>query len=89
MGALEANLAVAAAVLVMGLAAIMCITGLVSWRRIGHIRLLWVAVAFALLAANGLLLLQDALADRTGADMPWDGILLLAVVASLYIAVLR
>lgn len=95
MGVLAANAAVAAGILLAGIALLLCVTGLVAWRRVGHARLLWVALAFLGLCAQGALLAWNAYAHRADvATQPAVQVLLfpllgLAVVLCLYLAVLK
>jgi hypothetical protein len=95
MGALAANAAVAAGILLAGIAFLLCVTGLVAWRRVGHARLLWVALAFLALCAQGVVVALDAYRRRTeiAAAQPGEALLFpllgLAAVLCLYLAVLK
>jgi hypothetical protein len=95
MGALAANAAVAAGILLAGIAFLLFATGMVAWRRVGHGRLLWVALAFLALCAQGVVLAVDAFQRRAAiADGPPGQALLfpllgLAVALCLYLAVLK
>lgn len=95
MGVLAANAAVAAGILLAGIAFLLCVTGLVAWRRVGHGRLLWVALAFLGLCAQGVLLAVQSYRDRAAiaAAPPGEALLFpllgLAVVLCLYLAVLK
>src|SRR5260221_673164 len=64
MGVLAANAAVAAGLLLAGIAFLLFATGLVAWRRVGHLRLMWVALAFLGLCAQGVLLAWNAYQKR-------------------------
>lgn len=95
MGVLAANAAVAAGILLAGIAFLLFVTGLVAWRRVGHLRLLWVALAFLALCAQGVLLALDAYQRRAAiaAQPPGEALLFpllgLAAVLCLYLAVLK
>lgn len=85
-----ANLAVGASVLLAGISLILAATGTVAYKRLQHPRLLWVAVAFALFAVEGAYLAwtsYQARADIT--TWPVLPLLGLAIVAALYLAVLK
>jgi hypothetical protein len=84
-GALEANLAAFLAVAVLGIGALLAGITALSWRRLGHRRLLLVAVAFAVLAAQGAWVLLGVLRGQP-ADLVL-GALDLGVVALLYASV--
>jgi hypothetical protein len=94
-GALAANLAVGAAILLAGVALLLAVVGIVAWRRLGNARLLWVTLAFLGFVAEGVALAWRAYDKR--ADIAAGGspeLLLLAVgnlaiVACLYLAVLK
>jgi len=88
-----ANVAMGAAVLLTGLSLLLSVVGLVSWSRLRHPRLLWVSVAFALFAAQGVYLAERAYAARAeiqaaGLDglLPTVTFLDLAIVLALYLA---
>jgi hypothetical protein len=95
MGVWTANLAVASGILLAGIAFLLFVTGLVAWRRVGHARLLWVALAFLGLCAQGALLAWSAYQKRADiATQPPGQALLspllgLAIVLCLYFAVLK
>jgi drug/metabolite transporter (DMT)-like permease len=89
MGAFTANAAVAIGVLVAGVATILAVVGSVAYARLRHARLLWVAIAFALFAVQGVVLIVQAVDAGGEAPFPTLGILSLAILAALYIAVLR
>ncbi|HEX2066234.1 MAG TPA: hypothetical protein VHI93_05410, partial [Candidatus Thermoplasmatota archaeon] len=67
----------------------------VAWRRVGHGRLLWVALAFLGLCAQGAVLAWRAYRDRAAlaAGAPQEALLFpllgLAVALCLYLAVLK
>ena len=89
-----ANLAVGAAVLLIGLATLLFVVGLVSWMRLRHGRLLWVAVAYLFLAVQGVVLVSLAYRDRgaiASGDSSLTGLALvgLGIVLALYLAVLK
>lgn len=89
-----ANLAVGAAVLLCGLAALLFVVGLASYFRLRHGRLLWVAVAFLFLAAQGLLLARLAYEDRGAiaagsSSLTGLSVVGLGIVVALYLAVLK
>jgi hypothetical protein len=91
MSAWQANAAVGAGVLLAGIALLLAVVGLLSWRRVGHGRLLWVAVAFVGLAAQGGYLAWLAYGRR--AALPTELLVLpalgLGVALALYLAVLK
>lgn len=95
MGVLAANAAVAAGILLAGIAFLLFVTGLVAWRRVGHGRLLWVALAFLGLCAQGVLLAWDAyqrraeIATQPPVQALLSPLLGLAIVLCLYLAVLK
>ncbi len=89
MSELVANLAVAAALALAGVALLLAGVAFVSWRRVRHGRLAWIGVAFLVFAAQGIVFLGTALGDRTGDTWPVATLLSLGAVAALYVAVLR
>lgn len=94
MSALQANLAILVAVLLAGISALLCIVGVMTWRRIGAGKLAWVAVAFGLFAAQGVYLARDAYMRRAALAEGWDALPYLsltnlAIVLALYVAVLK
>ncbi len=89
MGALEANIAVGAAVLLAGLSLLLATVGLLAYRRVGHIRLLWISLAFVGFLAQGVLLTIEAVENRADQGWPTMTLLNLAIVGALYVAVLR
>lgn len=89
MGAITANAAVAIGVLVAGVATVLAVVGAVAYSRIRHTRLLWVSIAFGLFAAQGAVLIGQAATAGADASFPWIGLLSLAILAALYVAVLR
>lgn len=89
-----ANLAVGAAVLLAGVSALLFAVGLVAYARLRHARLLWVTLAFLLLAVQGALLARLAYHDRAAiaaGDSSLTGLALvgLGIVLALYLAVLK
>jgi hypothetical protein len=95
MGALAANAAVAAGLLLAGIAFLLFVTGLVAWRRLRHGRLLWIALAFLALCAQGVALTVTAYQRRAeiAGQPPGEALLFpllgLLVVLCLYLAVLK
>lgn len=94
MSALQANLAVAVALLLLGLSLLLAFVGLLTWRRLGHGKLGWVTLAFALFAGQGAYLLRDAYIRRAELAQEWDVLPYLAltnllIVLALYLAVLK
>lgn len=94
MGALAANAAVAVAVLLTGLSLLLAVVAAVSYRRIGHGRLLGIAGAFAGFAVMGAWFSQDFWQRRGELAASWDALAWLAVgdlaiVLLLYLAVLK
>lgn len=94
-GALAANLAVGCAVALAGIALLLAVVGAVAYGRLRTARLLWVALAFLLLAVEGGALAWQAYAQRAAIQAGGSPELLLlsvgnlAVVACLYLAVLK
>lgn len=94
MGALGANLAVAAAVLLAGLSLLLAFVAGSALRRIGHGRFLWLTVAFLAFAAKGGWLVWALYEARGDVAAGWNGLATLAVVdlgivLALYLAVLK
>lgn len=94
MGALEANLAVAVAVLLAGLSVLLAGVGILAYRRLRHSKLLWITLAFLGFAAEGVIFAWDAYERRgelaRGWDaMPWLALLNLGIVMALYLAALK
>ena len=94
MGALAANAAVAVAILLTGLAGLLAFVAVTAYRRIGHARLLGIAVAFLAFAGKGAWFVQDFW-DRRGElasswdALPWLATLDLGIVLAFYLAVLK
>ncbi len=97
MSELLANVAMGAAVLLTGVAALLFVVGIISWRRVRHPRLFWVAGAFGILVLQGLFFMRHAydarglIAEEGLQATPVVGatILSLGVAAALYLAALR
>ncbi len=94
MGGLQANLAVAVGVLLTGLSLLLLVVGLASYARVRNGKLLWVSLAFLGFAGQGLFFTLDAYARRgelaESLDaMPVLAAVNLAIVAALYLAVLK
>ncbi|HUR61179.1 MAG TPA: hypothetical protein VM286_02285 [Candidatus Thermoplasmatota archaeon] len=95
MGVLAANAAVAAGILLAGIAFLLFVVGAIAYRRVRHARLLWVALAFLALCAQGVLLALEAYARRAdvAAGSPVEALLFpalgLAAALCLYLAVLK
>lgn len=94
MSALQANLAVAVAILLAGVSLLLAFVGFLTWRRIGHAKLAWVTLAFLLFAGQGAYLARDAYVRRgelaAGWDaLPWIALVNLLIVSCLYLAVLK
>lgn len=94
MSALAANAAVAVAVLLCGISALLAVVGFLTYRRVGHGRLLWVAIAFAAFAIQGLVLARDFYVRRGELAQGWDALAWVAlanlgIVLALYMAVLK
>jgi hypothetical protein len=95
MSAWMADLAVGGAILLAGVSLLLFVVGLISYARVRHGRLLWVAFAFLGLFAEGVILAWLSYASRT--DLANDGsfqlpgltLLNLGVVLALYLAVLK
>lgn len=94
MSDLTANVAVAAGIVLSGLSLLLLAIGVITYTRLRHDRLLWVCVAFLVMAGQGIYLTILAYRDRASIA---DGDLSLAslafvnlgVVLALYLAVLR
>jgi hypothetical protein len=89
-----ANVAVGASILLTGVSFLLMCIGAISWARVRHARLLWVCVAFALFALQGILLAvatYERRAEVADGEMllPGVAVLGLATVACLYLAVLK
>ncbi len=89
MGAIEANIAVGAGVLLAGLSLLLASVGLLAYRRLGHTRLLWISLAFLGFLVQGILFTVEAVQNRGDQGWPTMTLLNLAIVGALYIAVLR
>lgn len=94
MGALQANVAVAVSVALTGLSVLLLVIGLASYQRVRNAKLLWVSLAFVGFAAKGLYFTLDAYRRRgeLAAEldvMPLLAAVDLAIVAALYLAVLK
>ena len=89
-----ANLAVGAAILLGGIATILFVVGLLAYFRLRNGKLLWVSLAFLLLAVEGIVLTWFAYQDRgaiAGGDPSFTSLALvgLGIVLALYFAVLK
>lgn len=90
-----ANVAVAAGILLAGLSALLCVLGLLSYARLRHARLLWIALAFAAFAAQGAYLAWLAyerradVAAQAAGEFPILTLGSLVIVVLLYLAVLK
>lgn len=94
MGALQANVAVAVSVTLTGLSVLLLVIGLASYQRVRNAKLLWVSLAFVGFAAKGLYFTLDAYRRRGELAAELDAMPLLAavdlaIVAALYLAVLK
>ncbi len=89
MSAALANLSIAAAVLLAGIGTMLMLVGWIAYARIRHGRMLWVSVAFGLLAAQGVVAALDAYAARDDPVFPGTTLLSLGVALALYFAVLK
>lgn len=94
MSALAANLAVASAVVLSGLSLLLLAVGLVSYARLRHGRLMWVCIAFLVMAGQGLYLTLLAYQDRAAiaagdASITTLTFVNLGIVIALYLAVLK
>lgn len=88
--ALEANLAVLAALASLGFGWILAVLGLVSARRLESKKLLWVSIGFFLLGLQGGLFAFRVARDPTSAgEILVPAFLGLAALAALYYAVYR
>lgn len=84
-----ANLSVAVGLLLAGLAFLLMVVGIVAYVRLRHGRMLWISIAFGLLAGQGAWYAWDAFHHRADASFPSVPVVSLAVVFALYLAVLR
>ena len=92
MSAFVANLAVAAGILLCGVAAILALVGVVSYRRLGAPRLLWIAIALVLLAVQGAFLAAEAFrlrGEAASGPFPFPILLGLAAALALYTSVVK
>lgn len=94
MSAFGANAAVAGAVVLSGVSLLLLAIGVVSYTRLRHGRLLWVCVAFLVMALQGVYLTVLSYKDRAAiAGGDWSLAALTAVnlgiVIALYLAVLK
>ncbi|MEA3191087.1 MAG: hypothetical protein QOD77_1669 [Thermoplasmata archaeon] len=90
-----ADLAVAAGILLGGIALLLAVLGVVAWRRLRAGRLLWVSAAFAGFAAEGAYLAWLAyqrradVAEGAAGEFPILALANLGIVLCLYVAVLK
>lgn len=94
MSALVANLAVAAAVVLVGVSFLLFVVGIVSYYRMRHMRLLWVGLAFLFMAIQGGVLTYLAYTQRGDISQGEVSFATLAfvnlgIVLALYLAVLK
>jgi hypothetical protein len=94
MSELAANLAVGCSILLAGVSALLLLVGLVSYARVRHPRLLWVALAFSLMCAQGVVLALASYRDRLAIAegelfLPGLAVLGLATALTLYVSVLK
>jgi hypothetical protein len=94
MSALHANVAVLVSIMLLGLSTLLAGVGFLTWRRVGHPKLGWVAFAFVMFALQGLYFVQDTYARRGELAQGWDAVPGLAlvnllIVVALYMAVLK
>ncbi len=94
MSDLAANLAVASAIVLSGLSLLLLAVGVVSYTRLRHGRLLWVNLAFLIMAGQGTYLTLLAYKDRAAIAAGDLSVTTLAfvnlgVVLALYLAVLK
>lgn len=89
MSALTANVAVAVGILVAAIGLLLAFIAFLAFRRLGHWRMVWLAVAFLGFTAQGVLLLLEAWQDRADAGWPVMGLVSLGILTALYVAVLK
>lgn len=89
MSAVLANLAVGTGILLGGVALLLMLVGLMAYGRLKHPRLLWVSLAFLLMAVQGAWAAWTAYEARGDPVFPTQAALGLAVVVALYLAVLK
>lgn len=89
MSAVLANLSIAVALLLVGVALLLAVIGLVAYARLRHGRMLWVSVAFFLLALQGVVDAIVAYQGRSDPSFPGSTLLALGVALALYLAVLK
>lgn len=94
MSAWFANVAIAAAVILLGVSLLLFSVGVLSYWRLRHGRLLWVAIGFLFMAVQGAVLSTLAYRDRgliSDGDISWPALAFvnLAIVIALYLAVLK
>ncbi len=89
-----ANAAILVAILLCGLSGLLAVVGYISWRRVGHNKLAWVAFAFTLFSLQGAYLIRDFYLRRGEIAGGWDALpsvalVNLLIVIALYMAVLK
>jgi drug/metabolite transporter (DMT)-like permease len=89
MSAFLANLSVGIGVTLAGVSILLMVLGLLAYQRLKHGRMLWLAVAFGLFAALGIINAVQAYQTRSNPALPAGPILGLAIVFALYLAVLK
>lgn len=94
MSDVTANVAVAGAVILSGISLLLLATGVVSYTRLRHGRLLWICVAFLVMAIQGAVLTSLSYGDRAAiadGDLALPGLTAvnLGIVLALYFAVLK
>lgn len=89
MSAALANLSLAVALLLSGISILLFGVAMLAYNRLRHGRMLWVGVAFLILALQGIWHGLEAYANRADPEFPVLSMASLAVVLALYFAVLK
>lgn len=89
MSAFLANLSVGIGITLAGVSILLMVLGLLAYQRLKHGRMLWLALAFALFAAMGIVNAIEAFRQRSDPSLPAGPILALGIVFALYLAVLK
>lgn len=94
MSDVTANAAVAAAIILSGISLLLLAIGVISYTRLRHGRLLWICIAFFVMAVQGAVLTYLSYSDRgaiASGDLALPGLTAvnLGIVLALYFAVLK
>ena len=94
MSDVTANAAIAGAVILSGISLLLLAIGVISYTRLRHGRLLWICIAFLVMAVQGAVLTFLTYGDRgaiADGDLSLPGLTAvnLGIVLALYFAVLK